>query len=73
MSRPTPLREVECPRCKTHLAYRRKLVPQFDSSGFESLELECSQCGASLAGVIDPYDGELLLSTLEEAVSSKVG
>ena len=33
-----------------------------DSCGFESYELECRRCGASLGGIIDPYDDELLLS-----------
>jgi hypothetical protein len=56
------LREVECPKCKARFLFRRASVPHFDSDGFESYELDCKLCGASLAGIIDPFDGTLLLS-----------
>jgi len=53
---------VVCPRCSAHLAFRRSLHPHIDACGFESYALECTNCGASLAGVIDPADETLLLS-----------
>ena len=62
---PLPLREVECPNCKTLLLFRRARVPHFDEQGFESYKLVCKLCGASLAGIIDPLDGTLLLSVVE--------
>jgi C4-type Zn-finger protein len=60
--RTSRLREVECPKCKARFLFRRAQVPHFDSHGFESYELDCSHCGASLTGIIDPFDGALLLS-----------
>ena len=56
------LRDVECPKCKARFLFRRARVPRFDSHGFESYQLHCEHCGASFVGVIDPYDGALLLS-----------
>jgi hypothetical protein len=56
------LREVECPKCKARFLFRRPRAPHFDSNGFESYELDCRHCGASLVGIIDPYDGTLLMS-----------
>jgi hypothetical protein len=58
------VREVECPNCKARFLFRRARVPHFDSSGFESYAFKCNFCRASLAGVIDPYDGTLLLSVV---------
>ncbi len=43
----------------------RSRTPRIDACGFESYSLECQECGARLAGIIDPYDEELLLSELE--------
>ena len=57
------LRNVECPKCKGRLSFRRARAPRFDSHGFESYQLNCKHCGASLTGIIDPYDGTLLLTT----------
>ena len=59
-----PRKEVECPNCEARLLFRRARIPHFDSSGFESYQFVCMHCGASMAGVIDPFDGALLLSTL---------
>jgi DNA-directed RNA polymerase subunit RPC12/RpoP len=56
------LREVECPKCKARFLFRRARVPHFDTCGFESYKLDCKHCGASFAGIIDPYVGTLLLS-----------
>ena len=57
------LRDIECPNCEARFFFRRARIPHFDSSGFESYQFVCMHCGASLAGVIDPFDGALLLST----------
>ena len=59
------LREVECPNCKALFLFRRVRVPHIDEQGFESYELKCKFCRASLVGIIDPYDGALLLSAVE--------
>jgi hypothetical protein len=58
------IREVQCPNCKARFLFRRARVPHFDSSGLESCTFNCKFCRASLAGVIDPYDGALLLSVV---------
>jgi hypothetical protein len=42
----------------------------FDAQGFESYQLKCKFCRSSLAGVIDPFDGELLLSVMPQNGSS---
>jgi hypothetical protein len=46
--------------------FRRSCAPNVNACGFESYNLECHECGARLAGIIDPYDDELLLSELED-------
>jgi len=56
------LREAECPKCRARFMFRRARPAHFDSDGFESYKLACTSCGAFLAGVIDPFDGTLLLS-----------
>ena len=58
------LREVECPQCNAR--FRRARTPRVDSHGFESYELDCRFCGVSLAGIIDPLDGALLLSAMAQ-------
>jgi hypothetical protein len=42
--------------------FRRARPAHFDSDGFESYKLACTSCGTFLGGVIDPFDGTLLLS-----------
>ena len=54
-----------CPNCKAGSKLRRATVPQIDSCGFESYSFQCESCKSSLAGIIDPLDGELLVSLLE--------
>jgi hypothetical protein len=56
-------RLVECPKCKTKFTFRRKANARFDDHGFESYRLGCESCGAFLVGIIDPFDGALLVST----------
>ena len=53
---------VTCPRCDALLVFFRSSNPHIDDCGFESYRLECKQCHAPLAGIIDPSDGALLLS-----------
>ena len=56
---------VECPRCAARLIFSNRPVPQIDSCGFESYCIKCGQCGAKLAGIIDPCDDRLLISDSE--------
>ncbi len=60
---------IDCPQCGAFLLFYAASMAQFDASGFESYEFECSQCGTLLAGIIDPYDGELLLSAKDKRKS----
>lgn len=39
-------------------------MPEIDSCGFESYRFECRECGAHIAGIIDPADDTLLLSEM---------
>jgi len=59
--------QVECPKCKVRFPFRRRRTAHFDRHGFESYELACAACGVLLAGVIDPFDGTLVLSALEQS------
>jgi hypothetical protein len=56
---------ASCPKCGADVVLRRTLNPHVDSSGFENYFLKCNQCGAWLIGIIDPYDGTLLLTEIE--------
>jgi hypothetical protein len=53
-----------CPNCNSRFVFRRSETPTFDACGFESYSLQCSACGAALAGIIDPADQSLLLSAV---------
>jgi hypothetical protein len=53
---------VACPKCNARLVFCRSRIPFIDACGFESYALECHECGASLAGIVDPFDETLLLS-----------
>jgi len=55
---------IGCPRCSARLRFQRNSFPLIDGCGFESYSLACDQCGAQLAGIIDPVDDQLLLSEL---------
>jgi hypothetical protein len=57
------LRRAECSNCTALLPFRRAYVPKFDTQGFESYQLNCKYCGATLVGIVDPCDNTLLLST----------
>jgi hypothetical protein len=56
---------VTCPKCNATFEFRRSIRPHIDECGFESYELKCVTCSASLYGIIDPADDELLLSETE--------
>jgi hypothetical protein len=56
---------IACPACAAQVMFCRSRTPLIDACGFESYSLECDECGARLAGIIDPYDNALLLSELE--------
>ena len=56
---------VSCPKCNVSLKLFRSSIPQIDSCGFESYSFRCESCKSSLAGIIDPLDGELLVSLSE--------
>jgi hypothetical protein len=53
---------IACPACDARFTFCRNPTPEIDSSGFESYSLECKECKARLAGIIDPNGQELLLS-----------
>jgi predicted nucleic acid-binding Zn ribbon protein len=53
---------VACPSCNAPLKFGRSPTPHIDDCGFESYHLECKECGAALAGIIDPADDALLLT-----------
>jgi hypothetical protein len=57
-------RLVECPKCLAHFTFRRAITPRFDAHGFESYGFRCESCRAPLIGIIDPFDGCLLVSTV---------
>ncbi len=56
---------IVCPKCDAQFAFCRSPTPRIDSCGFESYSLECKECGALLAGIIDPNGEKLLVSELE--------
>jgi hypothetical protein len=53
-----------CPSCAAQLVLLRSPSPEIDSCGFESYRLQCHECGAKLAGIVDPADDTLLLSEM---------
>jgi DNA-directed RNA polymerase subunit RPC12/RpoP len=55
---------IECPKCTARLMFCRSSTPQIDACGFESYSLECEECGAPFAGIVDPCDDTLLLSEM---------
>ena len=57
---------VTCPKCHMEFEFRRTIRPHIDECGFESHVLKCVACSASVHGIIDPADDELLLSGIEQ-------
>jgi hypothetical protein len=62
---PAQTRSVACPSCAARLMFCRSNPPPIDACGFESYRLDCRECGAALAGIIDPADDALLLTECE--------
>ena len=56
---------VTCPKCKCS-TFVRAALPHIDSCGFVSHSCRCEGCASFLYGIIDPSDGELVVSLLEE-------
>ncbi len=56
---------IACPVCGAGIAFARSPVPHMDECGFESYRFECKDCGAVLAGIVDPADDALLLTETE--------
>jgi hypothetical protein len=56
---------VTCPKCKACSTLFRTINPKIDTCGFESYSFQCTECASSLTRIIDPSDGELLVSLLE--------
>jgi hypothetical protein len=59
--------QIECPQCHARRAFQRASAPRLDSSGFESYQLQCQNCHVALVGIVDPFDGKLLLSLRSDA------
>jgi hypothetical protein len=57
---------VTCPKCRPCSTFVRAPCPHIDSCGFESHSFRCEWCASFLAGIMDPSDGELVVSLLEE-------
>jgi len=55
---------IACPACGAGFVFCRSGEPVIDACGFESFALECQECGAALAGIVDPADDTLLISAL---------
>jgi hypothetical protein len=55
-----------CPKCKHRSKFIKSTPPHIDSCGFESHSCRCERCASFLVGIIDPLDGELDVSLLEE-------
>jgi len=53
---------IACPVCGAGIAFDRSPIPHMDECGFESYRFECKECGAALAGIVDPIDDALLLT-----------
>jgi hypothetical protein len=60
----------QCPKCHAHLNFRRSAHAEIDSCGFEIYRLDCRECGAALAGIIDPADDALLLSECDQPLKA---
>jgi phage FluMu protein Com len=56
---------VRCPKCKVVSKFLGITIPKIDTCGFESYSFRCTECASSLAGIIDPSDGEVVVSLLE--------
>jgi hypothetical protein len=55
-------RPVKGPKCGAQLEVPRSTKATFDSRGFVSCKLSCQHCRTFMTGIIDPFDGALLVS-----------
>ena len=55
---------VACPSCGARFAFCRSEHPVIDACGFESYTFACKECGASLSGIVDPFDDALLITEM---------
>ena len=51
-----------CPGCGARFAFCRSEHPFIDACGFESYTFACKECGASLSGIVYPFDDALLIT-----------
>jgi hypothetical protein len=63
-SRTADAQLIACPKCNARLTFTRSSAADIDECGFEIYRLECKDCGAPLAGIVDPADDTLLLSEI---------
>jgi hypothetical protein len=56
---------LECPKCTTPLLFRRSCGPSIDGCGFESYRLDCPECDATVAGIVDPFDDTLMVCVFD--------
>jgi hypothetical protein len=57
-----------CPKCKRRSTFVRATLQHIDTCGFESHSFCWEWCANLSAGILDPSDGELVLSLLEEVM-----
>ena len=57
--KPYRAQPVACP-----FAFCRSENPVIDACGFESYTFACKECGASLSGIVDPFDNALLITEM---------
>jgi hypothetical protein len=55
---------IACPTCSARFVFHPSHSPHIDECGFESYTLDCTECRAPLAGIIDPADDTLLVSAI---------
>ena len=55
---------LSCPGCGARFVFCRSEHPFIDACGFESYTFACEECGASLSGVVDPFDDVLLITKM---------
>jgi hypothetical protein len=56
------LRAIACPRCDALFSLAEEDGLRVDACGLERCALTCTACGGTAAGIIDPFDGALVLS-----------
>ena len=62
--KPYRAQPVACPGCGVRFAFCRGEHLVIDACGFESYTFACKECGASLSGIVDPFDDALLITEM---------